>query len=161
MADRMLEALGLEACELSVLLTDDAGIRKLNLRHRNKDRATDVLAFPLDGEPSRTALTSPELPRLLGDVVISLDTAARQARGRRRELAAEVRLLLAHGILHLIGYDHRTASQKQRMRRMTRRLIGAAGDPRAGARATPSAKPEIVRATLRRAESRRRRSKIR
>jgi len=130
MAERMLEKLGLETSELSILLTDDAGIRKLNLAFRHVNSATDVLAFPLDGK--RGALQG--APRLLGDVAISLDTAARQARSRRRKLVEEVRLLLAHGILHLIGYDHRTASQKQRMRSMTRRLIRAAGGPRSPAR---------------------------
>lgn len=116
LADRMLAALGLEQAELSVLLTDDAQIRELNRQHRHKDRPTDVLAFPLDDDESVG-------PRLLGDVVISLDTAARQARGRRRELAAEVRFLLAHGLLHLIGYDHATPDEKRAMSALTRRLV--------------------------------------
>jgi probable rRNA maturation factor len=117
MADRMLGALGLDDAELSVLLTDDARIRELNRDHRHKDRPTDVLAFPLDESDDGHG------PRLLGDVVISLDTAARQARGRRRELAAEVRFLLAHGLLHLIGYDHATPPEKRAMSALTRRLV--------------------------------------
>lgn len=117
MADRMLEALGLEDAELSVLLTDDARIHELNLEHRHKDRPTDVLAFPLDED------TTAPGPRLLGDVVISLDTAERQARGRRRDVLAEVRFLLAHGLLHLIGYDHGTPAEKRSMSALTRRLV--------------------------------------
>ena len=119
-ADAMLRELDLEAAELSVLLTDDRTIHALNLEHREKDRPTDVLSFPLDDQPDAS------VPRLLGDVVISLDTAARQARGRKRELLAEVRFLLAHGILHLVGYDHAYPAQKRRMDAMTRRLVRAA-----------------------------------
>jgi probable rRNA maturation factor len=117
----MLDALGLGDAELSILLADDATIRELNHRHRGKDSPTDVLAFPVDEKPVRNA------PRILGDVVISLETALRQARSRRRNLLAEVRFLLAHGLLHLIGYDHATRIQKRRMDAATRRLIRAAG----------------------------------
>lgn len=114
----MLAALGLQGAELSVLLTDDRQIHALNLRHRQKDRPTDVLAFPLD---------DPSVPvRWLGDVVISLDTAQRQADSRRRPLLAEVRFLLAHGLLHLIGHDHDTRPRKLRMDAMARRLVKSA-----------------------------------
>lgn len=119
LGDAMLAELGFEDSELSVLLTDDATIHALNRTHRGKDRPTDVLAFPLDWETS-------EAPELLGDVVISLDTAARQARARRRPLAEEVRFLLAHGLLHLVGYDHGTVPEKREMVAMTRRLVRSA-----------------------------------
>jgi probable rRNA maturation factor len=117
MADRMLAELELVTCELSVLLTNDARIQQLNREHRGKDRPTDVLAFPLDDAPQAG------LPVLLGDVVISLDTAERQARARRRELVAEVRFLLAHGVLHLVGYDHANPAEHREMSRMTRKLV--------------------------------------
>jgi probable rRNA maturation factor len=120
----MLAALGLEDAELSVLLVDDATIEVLNHVHRGKKRPTDVLAFPVDERPVRDA------PRILGDVVISLETALRQARSRGRPLLPEVRFLLAHGLLHLIGYDHATRIQKRRMDSATRRLVRAAGAPR-------------------------------
>jgi probable rRNA maturation factor len=133
LCNRMLAALELEHAELSVLLTDDRTIHALNLEHRRKDRPTDVLAFALredatvgpmsDCGPS-AGLADGE--RCLGDIVISLDTAARQARGRRRPLLDEVRFLLAHGLLHLVGYDHDTKTHKRRMDRMTRRLVAAA-----------------------------------
>jgi probable rRNA maturation factor len=118
----MLRALQLPAAELSLLLTDDAGIRALNREHRHKDKPTDVLAFPMtDG--------TPEQQGLLGDVVISLETAKRQADARRRSLAEEVRFLLAHGLLHLVGYDHATPTEKREMVGMTRRLVRAAPLP--------------------------------
>ncbi len=117
----MLAALGLEPAELSVLLTDDRQIHALNREHRGKDKPTDVLAFPLDDAPPGNGA-----PRLLGDVVISLDTALRQARSRKRELLAEVRFLLAHGVLHLVGWDHDTPAKKKRMTAETRRLVRAA-----------------------------------
>jgi probable rRNA maturation factor len=125
-AERMLRALDLTDAELSVLLTDDRTIRELNRAHRGKDKPTDVLAFPLDLEDG----DAPDQAEgaLLGDVVISLDTAARQARSRNRELLAEVRFLLAHGMLHLVGYDHATRAEKQNMDRLTRRLVRAAAE---------------------------------
>jgi probable rRNA maturation factor len=126
MAERMLAELGREDAELSVLLTDDRRIRQLNAEHRDKDKATDVLAFPqlegIGGPPNHVT----GLPQLLGDVVISLDTAERQANSRKRELRAEVRFLLAHGMLHLVGYDHATPSEKREMDRATRQLVRAA-----------------------------------
>ena len=119
LGDRMLSELELAEAELSVLLTDDSLIRELNRDHRNKDRPTDVLAFGLD-----ESWVAGE--RLLGDVVISLDTAQRQANSRRRPLLEEVRFLLAHGLLHLCGYDHLTPPDKREMDALTRRLVRAA-----------------------------------
>jgi probable rRNA maturation factor len=119
LAEAMLAALRLESAELSVLLSNDTEIHALNLRHRAKDRPTDVLAFPQeqDGAPPG---------QWLGDVVISLDTAQRQADSRRRPLLAEVRFLLAHGLLHLIGYDHDTRPHKREMDAMAQKLVRSA-----------------------------------
>ena len=122
LGDRMLAYLELEAAELSVLLTNDAEIHELNRLHRDKDKPTDVLSFPLD----ETEAPHGGGTRVLGDVVISIDTAARQARGRKRELLPEVRFLLAHGILHLIGYDHGNPTEKRAMDAMARCLVRAA-----------------------------------
>ena len=101
-ADRMLEELGLSDAELSVVLADDAFIRELNRSYRRIARPTDVLAFPMPTPRSKTLVRE----RLLGDVIISLDTAARQAEEGGRPLVSEVTHLLAHGLLHLLGYDH-------------------------------------------------------
>lgn len=124
--DQMLYKLALPESELSVVLCDDQYIQGLNLAHRGKDKATDVLSFP------QAEFLSPERPRrgqqlsLLGDVVISLTTAARQAESRRRTLQSEVRFLLAHGVLHLVGHDHMNADDKRIMTNRTRQLVRAA-----------------------------------
>lgn len=126
LAGQMLSELELFSAELSVLLTSDRLIREINREHRDKDKPTDVLSFP------QCEFTAPLRPRrghslsMLGDVVISLDTASRAARARRRTLAEEVRFLLAHGILHLVGYDHATPSEKKQMSSRTRALVKSA-----------------------------------
>lgn len=124
-AERMLAALRMEGAELSVLLTDDATIHALNREYRRKDRPTDVLAFAMrEGEGGALH------PALLGDVVISVDTARRQAREHGRRIVDEVTFLLAHGLLHLLGYDHRTTEEDRVMRARTDALCAAAkGSP--------------------------------
>ena len=120
-AEKMLAALGLEDAELSVLLCDDATIHELNRDYRRRDRPTDVLAFAMrEGEGGGADL------ELLGDVVISLDTARRQAREGGRAIAREVTVLLAHGLLHLLGFDHRTDAEERRMKARTDVLVAAA-----------------------------------
>ena len=113
-----------EACEVSVLLTDDADIKHLNRDYRGVDAPTDVLAFAMrEGEDNHVS------PNILGDLVISLETASRQlATGdpfsatrsgletEKREttydsLETEVALLAIHGALHLLGYDHQTQAE--------------------------------------------------
>jgi probable rRNA maturation factor len=127
LGNAMLDALELPDAELSVLLSDDAGIQILNREHRHKDKPTDVLAFPMSEN-------APDPGGILGDVVISLDTASRQASSRGRPLIEEVRFLLAHGLLHLIGYDHAEPEEKREMVAMTRRLVRAAPLPEGAAR---------------------------
>jgi probable rRNA maturation factor len=116
----MLEHLGVSDAELSVLLTDDPTIELLNRKHRRKAKPTDVLAFGTAPTPEADGC-----PRLLGDVVVSLDTAARQARKGRRGLVDEVTHLLAHGLLHLMGYDHRTDAEERTMNSLVARLVRA------------------------------------
>jgi probable rRNA maturation factor len=118
----MLSSLGKARAELSIVLTDDRQIEVLNRTHRRKAKPTDVLAFPMD---AAGAGPSGKM-QLLGDVVISLETAARQARARRRPLMDEVTHLLAHGILHLAGFDHRTDAEERRMDEATRALVVSA-----------------------------------
>lgn len=119
-AEAMLLALGLEDAELSILLCDDATIRALNRRYRSRNKATDVLAFSMQEGPGPKAA-----PGLLGDVVISLPTARRQARDRDRSIVDEVAGLLAHGLLHLVGYDHQTDAEEAEMNAETERLLRA------------------------------------
>ncbi|HEV8128224.1 MAG TPA: rRNA maturation RNase YbeY [Candidatus Eisenbacteria bacterium] len=97
---------------VSIVLTDDETIRALNRDFREVDRPTDVLSFPMtDPAELRDALS----PVFLGEIYISLDAARAQARASRRAFAREVTHLTVHGILHLLGHDHHTASQKKRM----------------------------------------------
>ena len=110
----ILRHLELKQAELSLAFVTDRTIHELNRQYRHKDRPTDVLSFPLADE---------HCPALLGDVVISIDTARRQARQRKRAFADELRALLIHGILHLLGYDHEVSdSEAVRMRRKEREL---------------------------------------
>jgi probable rRNA maturation factor len=106
--------------ELSIALVDDAEMQALNSTWRGRDRPTDVLAFSL--EEGRHA---ERRGRLLGVVVIGIETAARQARARRRSLDDEVARLLVHGTLHLIGHDHVRSRDARRMRAEERRLLRA------------------------------------
>ncbi len=113
LARRTMARLDLGAAEVGVLLCDDATIRSLNRRFRGKDAPTDVLSFP--GGPGPGA----GVP-YLGDIAISLETAARQAAAAGLAPDAEVKTLLLHGLLHLAGYDHET--DRGRMRRLETRL---------------------------------------
>ena len=85
-------------------IVSDRNIRELNRRYRDRDRATDVLAFPADPVPA--GLLPGEETAYLGDLVVSAETAARQARAAGVELGDEIRVLAVHGYLHLLGYDH-------------------------------------------------------
>jgi probable rRNA maturation factor len=98
---RILTELGLLDAELSLLLVDDARIQDLNQRYRNRDKPTNVLAFPMrEGEFSTLH------PHLLGDLVISVETAKRQSNRFGLDEMEMVILLMVHGVLHLIGYEH-------------------------------------------------------
>jgi probable rRNA maturation factor len=135
----MLGLLQLKDKELSIVLTGDDQIQNLNRIYRNKDRPTDVLAFAQgEGELADRA------GALLGDVVVSIPTAERQAAQRGVGLSEEVTMLLAHGLLHLLGWDHPTEQADRRMRRETARLCAAAevgGGRRDGQRNPPARAP--------------------
>jgi probable rRNA maturation factor len=105
--------------QLSVCLVSDRRMREFNRRFRGIDRPTDVLAFCGDGRPG------PDRQVHLGDIVISVPTAARQARERKHSLAKELKILTLHGYLHLLGHDHETddGAMLRLQRRLTRRLL--------------------------------------
>lgn len=116
-AQRLLRATGLTDCELSLTLTSDRAIRALNRDWRGIDAATDVLSFSQleDSGATPSARRSPA-GTLLGDVVISIDTALAQAREAGVAPASRLRRLLIHGFLHLLGYDHeRSPADARRM----------------------------------------------
>jgi probable rRNA maturation factor len=123
-ARAILDCLGQRDAALAVSLVGDAEMRKLNRIHRGQDRPTDVLSFPL------AAAADPRGgERLLGDVVISVETARRQAADYDATLEAELKRLLVHGVLHVIGHDHEEAGERKRMRAEERRLAAAIGMP--------------------------------
>lgn len=101
--------------EVSVLLVNDAAMRRLNHRYRGIDRTTDVLSFPQGPFPAA--------PLFLGDIVISLPQARRQAYEYQTPFKRELARLLVHGLLHLLGYDHEKNSyQAAKMRRLEEEL---------------------------------------
>jgi probable rRNA maturation factor len=118
-ARAFLAALGRQDAELSVLLVGDRTIRALNRRWRKVDRATDVLSFRLAPGPAAGPV--------LGDVVISLDTALRRARAEGRGVGVELERYLAHGLLHLMGYDHEAPEDARRMARREEDLVRSEG----------------------------------
>jgi probable rRNA maturation factor len=122
----MMTALKLNDSELSVLLTGDDQIQELNRLYRKKDRPTDVLAFAMNEGESIPGSSSSEMPRLLGDVIVSVPTARAQAKRAGKDALDEVTMLLAHGLLHLLGWDHDTARKDRAMRAETERLCEAA-----------------------------------
>lgn len=105
-AERALEGLGCHDKELSILFTDDEHMAALNQQYRDKEGATDVLSFPMTEDLGGE--TTPALfePVMLGDVVVSVDTALRDAEELKQPFERTVDRLLIHGILHLLGYDH-------------------------------------------------------
>lgn len=130
----MLAHLALRGVELSVALVDDPTIHELNRTYRRKDKPTDVLAFPMIDRSGSTGkkrgprgpIDPSEWRGLLGDVIVSIDTAARQADERGRPLLDEITMLLGHGLLHLLGYDHKTDAEEREMTSLTRELEAAA-----------------------------------
>lgn len=123
-ARRFMAALGAEG-ELSILVGSDDLIQEANREWREQNRPTDVLAFPAGGDFDDVPLE--EGPKLLGDVLISLDTARRQAREKSHPLSVELARLLAHGLLHLLGYDHETPEDAREMALAEIELLGSVG----------------------------------
>jgi len=110
--------LDLHDVELSILLTDDAMISELNRRYLQKNGATNVLAFPM----KENSLSGQ--PAILGDVVISLDTAVRESDQTGESMERTVTRLLVHGVLHLLGYDHeKSRAEARRMKKEEARLL--------------------------------------
>ncbi|MBI3322739.1 MAG: rRNA maturation RNase YbeY [Candidatus Omnitrophica bacterium] len=111
-AEFLLERVGRGEQVLSVLLTDDREMARIHERWTGEAGPTDVLSFPMEEQG------------ILGDIVISAETAARRSRGKSER---EVLRCLVHGVLHLTGHDHRTKAQKARMDRVARRLLSEIG----------------------------------
>ncbi len=103
-----------EACEVVVVISDDAALRDLNTRFRGIDSPTDVLSFA-DDTRGPFAGGGANFPRYLGDIVISIDRAREQAETAGGTLVQELQLLTVHGVLHLLGHDHAEPAQKAAM----------------------------------------------
>lgn len=113
-----------QGCELSLVFTDDAHIRKLNAEWRGKDSATNVLSFPAyemaPGYP---------VPPLLGDIVIAFETVRREAALEAKPFEHHLMHLMVHGFLHLFGYDHESNDEAEAMEELERRILTALGIP--------------------------------
>jgi probable rRNA maturation factor len=119
LVQKVLDKLGCDNWNLSILFCDDAFIQDLNKRFRNKDEATDVLSFPL-GE---TIIEDGEECYEAGDIVISLETLENNSRYFNVSRDEELRRLLIHGILHLKGHDHASNDESEPMLRMQERIL--------------------------------------
>lgn len=150
-AQALLVAAGERGSTLSLSFVGDDAMRRLNLASRGKDRTTDVLSFPLvapRGTPKRPRTSVKGIrakasragdgagrveladlvpERMLGDIVISVDRAARQAADYDATLSAEISRLMIHGVLHLLGHDHEEARERAVMQREERRLARSIG----------------------------------
>ena len=122
-AQAVLSALDCREAELSIVIVDDAEIAELNQRYLQRSGPTNVLAFPMQ-EGEFAAIS----PHLLGDVVISADTAAREGREAGIPMVERLMALLIHGVLHLLGYDHETDPvQAREMDLKSRELLALLG----------------------------------
>lgn len=114
-----------ENAEVGVLITDDEGIRALNRDYRGLDQATDVLSFSVfekgEGEPELDV--SEEYPLVLGDIVISAETAVKQSKQYGHSIQRELVFLVTHGMLHLLGYDHKDSENEDVMRDKQRTIL--------------------------------------
>jgi probable rRNA maturation factor len=110
--------------ELAVMLTDDAAIQDLNRAWRGQDKPTNVLSFPAVAMPA-----TPTAPRALGDIAIAYETARREAEAESKPFGHHLSHLAIHGFLHLIGYDHESDDDAERMEQLERQVLRRLGIP--------------------------------
>lgn len=115
--------------ELSVTFMTDEEIRHVNAHYRGKDLPTDVISFALEelSEGEVKIIQTPDMPTVLGDIIISLDTATRQASEYGHDLRREVGFLALHGFLHLLGYDHITDNEEKKMFDKQKEILSSFG----------------------------------
>ena len=114
LADNLLLDKGINDAEVSITFVGNSKIKELNKTYRDKDEVTDVLSFPIDEE-------------LLGEVIISLPRALEQAEDYGHSLRREVAFLMVHGLLHILGYNHKSDADKAEMRKAEEELLEAHG----------------------------------
>lgn len=114
--------------ELSVTFVDNARIQEINKEYRNKDQATDVISFAMEelGE-GETELIGADMPRMLGDIIISIDRAKEQAEEYGHSYMRELGFLAVHGFLHLLGYDHLTKEEEEVMFTLQKEILDEFG----------------------------------
>lgn len=118
-AQAVLDGEGATGEGVTLLLTDDATVRELNGRFRQKDAATNVLSFPAPPNPEKH----------LGDVALAYGVCAREASEQGKPLAHHLQHLVAHGVLHLLGYDHMTDAEAEAMEGLERVVLAGLGIP--------------------------------
>jgi probable rRNA maturation factor len=129
-ARQVLEAESIrQPAEMGLLITDVKGIQRLNRIYRGKDEPTDVLSFQIapdgDQKSELTFVNAPDGIRHLGEVIISYPQALKQAQERGHSVAQELALLIIHGTLHLLGYDHQLPAEAGRMRNRESEIIAS------------------------------------
>jgi probable rRNA maturation factor len=118
---------GLDEAELAVMLTDDAGIRTLNLNWRGIDKPTNVLSFP--ALPPTGASGPDDAPRMLGDIAIAYETTRQEADDEQKPFDHHLSHLAVHGFLHLIGYDHEKDDEAEKMESLEQEILAQLGIP--------------------------------
>ena len=119
LAFRTLQAEGVQIGELNLIFVDSQDIEQLNETYLGKSEPTDVLAFPID--PFQISET--DTPLLLGDVIICPEKAKENAKAQNKTFEEEIALLVLHGVLHILGYDHAEPEEKAGMRRREKQLL--------------------------------------
>lgn len=117
-----------EGTEISLTFVDNHKIREINKEYRNKDSATDVISFAMEemGE-GEMAIVGVEMPRVLGDIIISVEKAKEQAEEYGHSFMRELGFLAVHGFLHLLGYDHMTSEDEKEMFSRQKDILDAFG----------------------------------
>jgi probable rRNA maturation factor len=115
--------------ELAVMLTDDGGIRTLNLNWRGIDKPTNVLSFPALQPPGGHEPDDADAPRMLGDIAIAYETTRREADDEQKPFDHHLSHLAVHGFLHLVGYDHEKDGEAEVMESLERGILGQLGIP--------------------------------
>ena len=114
------------AVDVSILLTNDSALRKLNAVFRGKDKPTNVLSFPAESDDGRPPGAKGQ-PRALGDIAIALGVLTREAKAEGKTLTAHLSHLVVHGVLHLLGYDHERDEDALTMERLEKRILARLG----------------------------------
>lgn len=124
-AEKLLNFLGYKDFDLGILLTTNRTIHKFNKIYRKKDKPTDILSFPYHTElkaGQRIQVENPE-DKNLGDIIIAVEFASKGAQAEDRSLPEHLKILLAHGIAHLLGYDHETEKDFKNMDKFEHKLL--------------------------------------